>query len=129
MQESNLADIITDEYGDSKKIDLFLENFAKRIIQFSNSNYIKPQTFLAIGGSKILRDAVYGKMRFVFQADHRFYEEHGCYDFPHDDKYAKKMNEMFIPLTQDEKFRKKFYSRLKLETIKPLQSIVNNPNK
>jgi len=65
----------------------------------------------------------------VFQADHRYYEEHGFYDFPHDDKHAKKMNDKFIPLTQDEKFRKVFYSVLKTEMIKPLKSVVDNPDK
>jgi hypothetical protein len=68
-------------------------------------------------------------MRFVFQADHRYYEDHGYYDFPHNDERAMKMNEKFIPLTQNEKFRKVFYSRLKSEMIKPLKSVVDDPNK
>ncbi len=129
LQDSNLVDIITDEYADSKTIDSLIYNFGKNLIIFSNSGYKKPQTFLAVGGNKIFRDAVYGRMRFVFQADHRHYEEHGFYDFPHNDKYAKKMNEKFIPLTQNEKFRKVFYSVLKTEMIKPLKSVVDNPDK
>ncbi len=129
LEESNLVDIITDEYEDSKIIDSLIYNLAKRLIIFSQSGYKKPQTFLSVGGNKIFRDAVYGRMRFVFQADHRYYEEHGFYDFPHTDKYAKKMNEKFIPLTQNEKFRKVFYSVLKTEMIKPLKSVVDNPDK
>ena len=129
FQDSNLVDIITDEYADSKIIDSLIYNLAKKSITFSLSDYKKPHTFLAIGGSKVFRDMVYGRMRFVFQADHRYYEEHGFYDFPHDDKYAKKMNEKFIPLTQNEKFRKTFYSVLKTEMIKPLKRVVENPDK
>jgi len=83
-----------------------------------------------VGGKKLFRDAIYGRMRFVFQADHRYYEEHGLYDFPQDDEQAKKMNEMFIPLMErDEKFRKAFYTRATTEMIKPLQSIVKDPKK
>ena len=129
LQESNLVDIITDEYQDSSKIDSLLLNFAKRLVLFSKSGYIKPHTFLTVGGMKIFRDAVYGRMRFVFQADHRFYEENGYYDFPQDDERAKKMNDMFIPLTQNEKSRKKFYSMLASQMIKPLQGVIANPNK
>ncbi len=129
LQESNLVDIITDEYQDSSKIDSLLLNFAKRLVLFSKSCYIKPHTFLTEGGMKIFRDAVYGRMRFVFQADHRFYEENGYYDFPQDDERAKKMNDMLIPLTQNEKSRKNFYSMLTSQMIKPLQGIVADPNK
>jgi len=129
LQDSNLVDIITDECQDSNKLDSSLYNFAKNLVRFSKSGYIRTPTFLTVGGKKIFRDAVYGKMRFVFQADHRFYEEHGYYDFPHNDKTAKKMNEKFIPLTQNEKYRKVFYSVLKTEMIKPLKSVVDNPEK
>jgi len=129
LEESNLVDIITDEYADSKIIDALIYNFAEKLHSFSQTGYNKPQTFLSVGGNKIFRDAIYGRMRFVFQADHRYYLEHGYYDFPHDDKYAKKMNDKFIPLTQDEKYRKVFYSVLKTEMIKPLKSVVDNPEK
>ncbi len=129
LQDSNLVDIITDESQDSNGLDSSLYNFAKNLVRFSKAGYIRTPTFLTIGGNKIFRDAVYGRMRFVFQADHRYYEEHGFYDFPHNDKYAKKMNDKFIPLTQDEKYRKVFYSVLKTEMIKPLKSVVDNPEK
>ena len=130
LSDCTLVDTITDEYGDSKDIDLSLYNFAKRLVKFSNSNYMGPGTFLAVGGKKLFRDAIYGRMRFIFQADHRYYEEHGLYDFPQDDKQAKKMNDMFIPLiTKNEKFRKEFYARATTEMIKPLQSIVKDPKK
>lgn len=129
ISDCNLVDIITDEYGDSKEIDSRLYNFAKRLIKFSNANYIRPGTFLAEGGRKLFRDAIY-KMRFIFQADHKYYEEHGWYDFPQDDKQAKQMNDMLIPLiTKNEKFRKEFYARARTEMIKPLQAIVKNPKK
>jgi hypothetical protein len=130
LGDNNLVDIITDEYGESRDIDLMLYNLAERVVRLSNSNYISPGTYLAVGGRKIFRDAIYGRMRFVFQADHRYYEEHGLYDFPQDDEQAKKMNEMFIPLMEkDEKFRKAFYSRATIEMVKPLQELVKNPKK
>jgi len=41
---------------------------------------------LGIGGIKIFRDAIYGRLRFPFQADHKFYKENGLYNFPQKDK-------------------------------------------
>ena len=128
-QESNLVNIVTDEFGDSREIDVLILDLAKNLIRFAKVNYIKPQTFLSKGGFKILRDAVFGRMRFIFQADHRFYEEHGYYDFPQDDERAIKMNDIFIPLTKNEKSRKQFYSMIKSQMVKPLQGVVANPNK
>jgi len=130
ISECNLVDIITDEYGSSKEIDFMIYNFAKRLVKSSKSNYIKPGTFLAVGGQKIFRDAIYGRLGFVFQADKKYYEEHDLFDFPQDDEQAKKMNEMFSPLLQNnEKFRKEFYGRAMEQAIKPLQDIVKNPKK
>ena len=44
-------------------------------------DYQQPQNFYGVGGLKIFRDLIY-QMRGLMQADHRFYKEHGFYDFP-----------------------------------------------
>ena len=41
----------------------------------------EPQNFYGVGGTKIFRDLVY-LMQGIMQADHKFYKEHGFYDFP-----------------------------------------------
>jgi len=129
-QGSNCVDFITDEYGTSDEIDSLLLNFAAQLVRFSNSNYIQTRTYLSVGGELLFRDAIYSRMRFTFRADDKYYEKHGFYDtFPQNDKRAKKMNDMLIPLIENnEEFRKKFYASLKSEMVKPLKSIVENPN-
>ena len=131
IQGSNCVDFITDEYGDSAEIDSLLHNFATQLNRFSSSNYIKPQTYRSKGGTLLFRDDVYGRLRFVFRADDKYYEENGLYDtFPQNDKVAKRMNDMFIPLIEnDEDFRKNFYATINKEMIKPLKSIVAKANK
>ena len=130
ISDCNLVDVITDEFGDSNEIDLMIYNMAKKLIKSFNNNYIKPGTFLAVGGQKIFRDLIYGRLGFVFQADRRYYLEHDLFDFPQDDEQAKKMNDMFGPLLQNnEKFRKEFYGRAMEQAIKPLQDIIKNPKK
>lgn len=123
LQHANCAGFITDEYEDSAELDALLQNFADRLIRFADKNYIKPPTFLGVGGMKIFRDDIWGKLRFVFQADHRFYKKHGIYDFPQKDYKIRFRNEIMILLTKIPSFRKEFTRRIKEEMIKPYQKI------
>jgi len=131
IQDSNVVDFITDEYGDSAEIDALIHSFANQLIRFSNSNYSKPQTFRSRGGILLFRDEIFGRLRFVFRADDKYYEEQGLYDtFPQNDKVAKKMNDMLIPLIENnDDFRKKFYANINKEMIKPLKYIVSKADK
>lgn len=40
-----------------------------------------PRNFYGVGGMKIFRDLIW-LMRGLMKADHRFYKQHGFYDFP-----------------------------------------------
>jgi hypothetical protein len=124
-QQANLVDVITDEHGDSVEIDALLQNFAERLIQLAGERYIKPATFLGVGAMKIFRDDVWGRLRFPFQADHRFYKKHGIYDFPQKDYKARITNRILILLTKIPSMRKEIYTnRIKAEMIKPFQKIL-----
>ncbi len=124
-QQANLVDFVTDEYGDSPQIDEALHHFARRLISFSEKEYIKPRTFLGVGGMKIFRDDIWGKLRFPFQADHRFYKRHGIYDFPQRDYKARIMVTILMLLTKIPTMRKEIYrKRMKEEMVKPLRRIV-----
>jgi multimeric flavodoxin WrbA len=127
-QDSNFVDIITDEYEDSAEIDSLLRNFANNLISFSISNYIKPPTFLGEAAKKMFRDDIYGRNRFVFLADHEYFEKHGLYNtFPQNDERAKKMNEKIIPLMRIDKVRKKM--NFKQEFLRPFKKLLDDPNK
>lgn len=128
LQGSNLVDIITDEFGTSEEIDALLHDFARRLVTFSNTDYIKPLTFLGEGGRKIFRDDIYGRNRFVFMADHEYYEKHGLYDtFPQNDERAKKLNEKLIPLIKIDKIRNKM--NMKQEFLRPFRKVLEDPIK
>ena len=130
-QGSNFIDFITDEFGTSEEIDSLLQNFAAQSIRFSNSNYVQTRTYLSKGAELLFRDEVFSRLKFVFRADDKYYERNGLYDtFPQNDKKAKKMNDMLIPLIENnEDFRKQFYNNIKTEGVKPLRSIVEDPDK
>lgn len=124
-QQANLVDFVTDEYGDSLQIDATLQNFARRLISLSEKHYVKPRTFLGVGGMKIFRDDIWGKLRFPFQADHNFYKRHGLYDFPQRDYKTRIIVTLLMLLTKIPTMRKEIYRRrMREEMIKPLQKIL-----
>jgi len=123
-QHANLVDFVTDEYGDSFDIEKQLQNLATQVIRSSHSDYIKPRTFLGVGGNKIFRDAIYGRLRFPFQADHRYYQKNGLYDFPQKDNKTRIRNMIMFLLTKIPSMRKEIYQkRLRKEMIKPFENI------
>ncbi len=126
FQEANLAGIITDEAGNSLEIDQLLTELAGTIVRLSAEGYAPPVTFLGVGGRKIFRDEVYGMLRFVFQADHRYYKSHGLYDFPQKNYKIRRMNLMMTLLTKIPPFRKKFLKIMKDEMVKPVKYIAEN---
>lgn len=72
-----LAGVATDEVNTDKAIDdlAYTLNFA------IGRAYTQPQNFLGVGGMKIFRDLIF-VMQGLMRADHKFYKEHGQYDFP-----------------------------------------------
>jgi len=130
FQESNLVEFVTDEYADSSALDKLISDLAERSLRYSKQGFIKPGTFLAEGGMKLFRDDVWGRLRFVFQADHRHYQKNGFYDsFPQNDKFAKKLNRKFMFITKFKKIRIQFYKRITTELVRPLQNIASDPEK
>ncbi|MBZ2166751.1 flavodoxin family protein [Methanobacterium spitsbergense] len=123
-QEANLVDFVTDESEDSNEIDMALQNLARQVIRSASSNYVKPSTFLGVGGMKIFRDAIYGRLRFPFQADHKYYSENGLYDFPQKDMKIRVQNMILILISKIPSIRKDIYQKkLKQEMIRAFENI------
>ena len=121
---ANTVGITTDEVGDSLRIDALLRELARRVVCLAEQGYVQTRDYLGVGGMKIFRDEVWGKLRFVFQADHRYYKRHGFYDFPHKDIKTRRTNLMMTLLTKIPPFRKKFLKVLEKEMVKPLKKVV-----
>ena len=121
---ANLVDFVTDEYETSAEIDALLQSLAERLIKFAREGYMKPHTFLGVGGRKLFRDEIWGRLRPTFAADYRFYQKHGMYDFPQKDYRMRLIVGIFMLLEKLPAFRKEYVRRTKAEMIKPLQKIV-----
>ncbi|MCG8473093.1 MAG: NAD(P)H-dependent oxidoreductase [Desulfobacterales bacterium] len=125
-QGAHVVDTVTDEVEESTFIDARIDTMVRRLADCAQSGYIRPATFVGVAGRKIFRDDVWGRHRFVFQADHAHYEDNGLYDFPHDDAFSLKISQDMIHLTQDPEMRQTVRKMLKKEMVKPHIKVVES---
>jgi hypothetical protein len=111
VQHANLAGIVTDESGDSAKIDGLLQDFAERLNHFADSSYVSPPTFLGVGGAILFRDSIWGRLRFPFLADHKAFKRHGFYDFPQKKIPSRIITWFMLLLTKIPVVRKEMYTK------------------
>ncbi|MGB8309737.1 MAG: NAD(P)H-dependent oxidoreductase, partial [Methanoregula sp.] len=120
------AQFVTDEVSGSQELDALLDTLAARLVECAEKGYIPPHTFYAVGGHKIFRDNIYAGMRLPFQADYRYFREHGMFDFPQADLKTRCFNAILIPLTKIPGFRKKVFADIKHHMIRPFESVLRN---
>lgn len=100
-----------------------LPDLAGNLIWCAEANYIRPPTFLGIGGMKVFREDIWGRLRAVFQADHRAHRPMGFYDFPQNDWRIRLPNVVTTGLLRLPGFRREFARRIKSQMVQPYQKI------
>jgi len=124
-QGANLTDIVSDEVADSAKLDALLDGLAERAVRCAERGYIRPGLFPGVAGAKLFRDEMWGRLRFPFVADHRYYRRHGWYDFPQKDLGSQLRNLLLMTLCLIPKIRRDIYERrMKEEMIKPFRRLL-----
>ena len=126
IQHANLAGFVTDEYGDAAQIDSLLQDLARNLVRFAGSGYIRTPTFLGVGGTKLFRDEMWGRLRFPFRADYLAYKKLGAFDFPQKNYKTRIQNAIMLLLSKSPAFRKEINKRMKKEMIKPLQKVLES---
>jgi len=124
MQDSNLVGFVSDDMGNSAEINAALQIVASKAVMYSNLGYIKPQMFYQVAGTKLFRDAVWSRLRPVFQADHKYYKKHGFYNFPQKNYKWRLINSTLVLLTKIPFFRREFIKRMKVEMIRPFNNVL-----
>lgn len=128
IQGANLAGVVSDEVGDSAEIDRLLDDLARRLLHYAAAAFIKPLSFLGVGGNKLFRDEVWSRLRIVFQADHRAYSRAGAYDFPQKDLTTRMLNAVVPLLLKIPGLRREFVKRIKPGMVQPYQKIIEGEN-
>jgi len=124
FHQGSLVGIVTDESGDSTAIDGLLEDLAERLVFCAEQGYVKPQTFLGIGGTKIFRDGAWGFLRPVFQVAHYYYRDHGMYDFPQKNFQNWLLITFGMFFTRLPGVRKRFFQTVKKGMLRPLERVL-----
>ena len=124
MSECNFTGVVTDECGDSAQLDALIDDLARKCVDYAKVKYIRPKTFLGVGGHKVFRDMIWARLSFVFTADYRYYEEHGLFDFPQQDTRYLEFSKQMIEMIKDPKMKETVRKMIKTEMVKPYAKIV-----
>jgi multimeric flavodoxin WrbA len=127
-QYANHVDIITDEGENSGEIDALLQSFAQRLVSFAEKEYVKPQNFLGVGGHKIFRDNIWGRLRPLWQADYRYFKKNRLFDFPQVDYKIQALTPILMLLTSIPAVRKKYYANVKAFPSGRLKKLIEHVN-
>ncbi|MCD8148725.1 MAG: NAD(P)H-dependent oxidoreductase [Clostridiales bacterium] len=100
-----------------------IQTMNARLLYALNHAYVQPQNFYGVGGMKIFRDLIY-IMRGLMRADHKFYKQHGIYDFP-----QKKRGQMLMmiavgALMNNPKLRAKAGKQINEGMIAPYRKVL-----
>jgi multimeric flavodoxin WrbA len=128
MMHANLIGFVSDDMEASSEIYQTLKSMAASAVMYSKNGYFQPQKFYGLAGRKIFRDAVFGKLRIVFQADHKYYIKNGFYDFPNKNYKWRMINGIIVLLTKIPFIRREFVKRMKTEMIKPFSGVLAKIN-
>jgi multimeric flavodoxin WrbA len=125
-QGASLVDMFSDEIADSAALSGLITGLAGRLVAAADAGYLRSTTFLGVGGRKIFRDDMWGKLRFPFISDYRYYKKHGLLAFPQKtDKKFRRINLFLTLLAHVGPIRKKIYgSMIKHEMVKPMMRAV-----
>jgi len=121
----NLVSIVTDEVPESAVIDSAIDSTAEILGRYADTGVRQPISFLGIAGMKLFRDEIYGGLRFVFQQDHRYYKEHGIYDFPQKKRVMRILIRALILLSKIPFIRKKIRNSMKRNMIRPYKKVLS----
>lgn len=92
--------------SDQTDPDMGIDRLVKTLVYAVLHHYNQPKNFYGVGGLKIFRDLIF-QMQGLMKEDHRFYKEHGFYDFPQ--KKAGRIAGMYLvsALMNNQKLRSK----------------------
>ncbi len=83
-QGGSLNGIVTTMSGNASEVDAATDSLTRRIALALKKDYLRPATFLGVGGIKIFRDDIYTRLSIVFRGDHKYYRKNGIYKtLPH----------------------------------------------
>ena len=119
-----LAGIATDVENPDAEID----QLSQHLTYAMEKKYLPPQNFYGVGGMKIFRDLIW-QMQGMMKADHKFYKEHGLYDFAQ--KQRGRMLAMYLvgAMLSSQRIQKKMGSAMTEGMLMPYNKALEKARK
>lgn len=118
-----IGGIVTDESLDAQEN---IHGLATTLESYSKSGYQPPRQFLGEAGHRIFRDEIFGGLKGVFVADHKYYKKNGLYDFPQNN-WKKRLQTNFMYLAMKLPFfRKEVQTNMTDYMVKPYENVIKN---
>ena len=104
---NTLAGVACNRHDPNGEIDKLAATLCYTIAE----GYLPPKNFYGVGGMKIFRDLIW-QMQGMMREDHKFYKEHGFYDFPQ--KERGKMLALYLvgAMMKNPKLQKKLNGKM-----------------
>lgn len=117
---NTLAGVACDQRDPDREIDRLAETLCYTVTE----NYLPPKNFYGVGGMKIFRDLIW-QMQGLMREDHRFYKQHGFYDFPQ--KKRGRMMAMYLVggMMKNKKLSKKLGSKMTEGMTGPYRKVLD----
>lgn len=119
-----LAGVATDEGDTASELRGLAENLALAM----EKKLRRPANFYGVGGMKIFRDLIY-VMQGLMKADHKFYKEHGVYDFPQKQKKRIIQMKLVGALISVPSVQKKMKGQMTQYMVAPYEKVVEAAKK
>ena len=114
-----LCGVATDGQNTTENIRSLAENLTFAM----KKKLTRPANFYGVGGMKIFRDLIY-VMQGLMKADHKFYQQHGIYDFPQKQKKRILQMKLVGSLVAIPSVQKKMKGQMNQYIIGPYQKVV-----
>ena len=115
-----LAGVATDELSPDSEID----KLSSRLEYALENAYVPPQNFYGVGGMKIFRDLIW-LMQGMMKADHKFYKEHGQYDFPQKKRGTMILMKFMGSLVSNPKIKAKMGNAMTEGMLMPYKKVLD----
>lgn len=119
-----LCGVATDE----GKTAVDIQTLADSLVFALEKKLSRPANFYGVGGMKISRDLIY-VMQGMMKADHKFYKEHGIYDFPQKQKKRILQMKLVGALIAIPSIQKKMKGQMNPYIIGPYVKVVEEAGK
>ena len=122
--------IVTDEKGNLENENLVrkIHGLAATLESYYKTGYRPPRQFLGEAGHRIFRDEIFGGLKGVFVADHKYYKKHGLYDFPQKNRKKIFLTNFMYVMMKLPFIRKEICTNMADYMIKPYEKILKEKN-